>query len=264
MNIVSRRSDGYHNLESVFYPIPLCDTLTVSEAPGEAGTCILHLSGMSLEGSTDDNLVVRAYRLMAADFPLPHVEVSLKKVIPSQAGLGGGSSDAAAMLKALNELADLRLDADTLRAYAVRLGADCAFFVASAPAYATGIGEVLTPMGSDVPLHGKHMVLVKPPVAVSTREAYARITPRQPALHCADTAVLPVTLWRGRLTNDFEDSVFPDFPEIAAIKERLYGMGAEFALMSGSGSSVFGLFGTPPELTDNSFENSQVYQMKLQ
>ena len=263
LNIVSRRADGYHLLESVFYPIPLCDTLTVSEGDGAAGTCTLHLSGMELEGNPEDNLVVKAYRLLAADFPLPHVEIDLHKAIPSQAGLGGGSSDAAAMLNVINELFAMGLDADTLRGYAVRLGADCAFFIDSVAAYATGIGEVLTPMEQDVALQGKYIVLVKPPVAVSTREAYSHITPRQPRHHCVDTVCQPVTTWRGRLTNDFEDSVFPAFPEIAAIKERLYDLGAVFALMSGSGCSVFGIFDEEPQMKDDVFEGCKVFKGEL-
>ncbi len=263
LNIVSRRNDGYHDLESVFYPIPLCDTLTVTQDEGSPGTCALHLSGMELEGHPEDNLVVRAYRLLAADYALPHVEIDLHKAIPSQAGLGGGSSDAAAMLNVLNEMFALGLDANALRHYAVKLGADCAFFIASVPAYATGIGEVLTPMVHDVPLRGKHMVLVKPPVAVSTREAYSHITPRQPVSHCVDIVSQSVATWRGRLTNDFEESVFPAFPAIAAIKEQLYDMGAVFALMSGSGSSVFGIFDEAPQILDGIFAGSKVYQLEL-
>ena len=250
LNIVNRRSDGYHDLESVFYPIPLCDTLTVRCGDGASGTCSLTLGGMSLEGDPADNLVVRAYRLLAADHALPHVDIDLHKAIPSQAGMGGGSSDAAAMLNALNEMFALGLEATALRGYAVRLGADCAFFIGSTPAYATGIGDILTPLAHDVPLHGKYIALVKPPVAVSTREAYSHITPCKPTLCCADVVSQPVTTWRERLTNDFEESVFPAFPEIAEVKQRLYDKGAVFALMSGSGSTVFGIFDEKPQLDE--------------
>lgn len=263
LNIVSRRPDGYHDLQSVFYPIPLHDTLTLRATDGAPGTCELHLSGIHIEGSADDNLVVRAYRLLSADHALPHVQIELDKTIPSQAGLGGGSSDAAFTLSALNDMFTLGLDATALRDYAVRLGADCPFFISSVPAYATGIGDVLSPLSTEIPLSGMTLVLVKPPLAVSTREAYSHITPKIPKLNCAEVVGHDVHTWRGRLTNDFEDSVFPVFPQIAAIKTRLYDLGALFALMSGSGSSVFGIFAEEPVLQEQLFEECMVYKMKM-
>ncbi|MBR5688254.1 MAG: 4-(cytidine 5'-diphospho)-2-C-methyl-D-erythritol kinase [Prevotella sp.] len=267
LNVVARRSDGYHDLETIFYPIPLYDTLEVTEkddTEDDAAPFDLQITGMELEGDPDDNLVVRAYRLLAQDHPLPKVHIRLHKSIPSQAGLGGGSSDAAYMLRVLNEMFDLRIDAPTLTKYAARIGADCAFFIQSTPAYATGIGDVLTPLEEDqIPLSGRYMVLVKPSVAVSTREAYSRIQPKAPAMNCVEAARLPLETWREHLTNDFEDSVFPLYPEIQQIKEQLYQAGAVYALMSGSGSAVFGIFNEEPEIGNDTFRGCQVFSMEL-
>lgn len=267
LNVVARRSDGYHDLETIFYPIPLYDTLEVTvieDAAEDASPCDLQITGMELEGDPEDNLVVRAYRLLAQDHALPKVQIRLHKAIPSQAGLGGGSSDAAYMLRVLNEMFDLHIDTPTLTKYAARIGADCAFFIQSTPAYATGIGDVLTPLEEEqIPLSGRFMVLVKPPVAVSTREAYSRIRPKAPAMNCTEAAHMPLDAWREHLTNDFEESVFPLYPEIRQIKDQLYQEGAVYALMSGSGSAVFGIFDKEPEIGNEVFQGCQVFTMEL-
>lgn len=267
LNVVARRSDGYHDLETIFYPIPLYDTLEVREMDDAADDSMpygLQITGMELEGNPDDNLVVRAYRLLAQDYTLPKVHIRLHKNIPSQAGLGGGSSDAAYMLRVLNEMFGLHIDTPTLTRYAARIGADCAFFIQSTPAYATGIGDVLAPLEEDqIPLNGRYIVLVKPPVAVSTREAYSRIQPKIPTTNCVEAARMPLDRWREHLTNDFEDSVFPLYPEIQQIKEQLYRAGAVYALMSGSGSAVFGIFHEEPEIGKEAFEGCQVFTMEL-
>lgn len=247
LNIVERRPDGYHNLETVFYPVNITDALEVKTSDASSR---LSLEGIPVEGSVDDNLVMRAYMLLAADFDLPAVDVNLVKNIPTGAGLGGGSSDAAFMLKSLNQLFSLGLSAQTLEDYAVRLGADCAFFVHDKPVFATGIGNIFHDIQLD--LSSECIVLVKPNVFVSTRDAYAMVKPLRPSVPLPQLLTLPIEQWEGRVVNDFERSVFPKFPEIARVKQRLYDLGAQYASMSGSGSSVFGIFQHPiPDLADH-------------
>lgn len=253
LNITERRPDGYHNLETLFYPIRLEDALELTPltdaAPGE--TCRLHQQGLEIAGDAESNLVVKAYRLLAADHQLPAVHIHLFKHIPSGAGLGGGSADAAFMLKMLNDYASLHLTDEQLEAYAARLGADCAFFIKNRPTYAEGIGNIFTP--TQLSLAGYQLLLVKPDIFVSTRDAFAHIRPHRPACPLLQLAKLPVEQWRGRMVNDFEESVFPQFPAIARIKEELYRQGALYASMSGSGSSVYGLFAAGASLPDADF-----------
>mgnify|MGYP001775652763 CR=1 FL=1 len=242
LNITEKRPDGYHNLETVFYPVPVEDALEIIPLPdAPRGTCTLHLAGQEIAGTLEDNLVARAYRMLDADFGLPAVDIHLLKHIPSGAGLGGGSSDAAFMLKMLNEQFGLGLTEDNLETYATRLGADCAFFVRNRPTFAEGIGNIFSPLPS-FSLSGYRLLLVKPDVFVSTRDAFARIKPRRADASPKEIVRLPVEKWRGRLVNDFEESVFPQFPLIGEIKDEMYRLGAVYASMSGSGSSVFGLF----------------------
>lgn len=242
LNVVSRRPDGYHNLETVFYPVPVFDSLTICEAENTSLTIVGH----DIEGDAEQNLVMRAYRMLEADFKLPPVAITLDKQIPMQAGMGGGSSNGAFTLTLLNAMFGLILSDEQLCHYAARLGADCPFFVTAKPAYAEGIGDKLVPIS--LSLAGYYLAVVKPPVAVSTREAYAGITPRTPAKNCREIVKQPVGTWRNELLNDFEESIFSLYPEIAAIKQRLYDLGADYAIMSGSGSSVVGLFGQAPLL----------------
>lgn len=242
LNITKKRPDGYHNLETVFYPVPVEDALEIIPLPdAPRGTCTLHLAGQEIAGTLEDNLVAKAYRMLDADFGLPAVDIHLLKRIPSGAGLGGGSSDAAFMLKMLNEQFGLGLTEDSLEAYATRLGADCAFFVRNRPTFAEGIGNIFSPLPS-FSLSGYRLLLVKPDVFVSTRDAFARIKPRRADASPKEIVRLPVEKWRGRLVNDFEESVFPQFPLIGETKDEMYRLGAVYASMSGSGSSVFGLF----------------------
>lgn len=250
LNIVERRNDGYHNLESIFYPINIYDRLQV-DIDTECPTCgcTLNLDGIEIEGRPEDNLVVRAYRLLAENFKLPAVTVQLQKLIPMGAGLGGGSSDAAFMLKVLNDMMQLQLSDDELETYAARLGADCAFFIKNQPVFATGIGNDFHYDIPIPPLSGKVLVLVKPNVFVSTRDAYSFITPARPKYALTESILQPIDQWKDLIENDFESSVFPRFPLIRDVKEKLYQLGAQYASMSGSGSSVFGLFNQPvPEL----------------
>ena len=267
LHITARRPDGYHDLDTIFYPIPLCDALeVVPVSTGKNGSdCTFHLAGASLDGcADDDNLVVRAYRQLKKHYPeLPDVEVWLYKHIPSGAGLGGGSADATFMLRLLNDLFQLHIPDDELETHAATLGADCPFFVRNAPVRATGTGNLFTPL--DLSLEGYRMVVVKPPVFVSTREAFSRVTPQPPATPLRERIAQPISRWRDTIVNDFEQSIFPQHPELSAIKETLYRQGAVYASMSGSGSALYGLFAADAPQTDASlFPNCFVWQGTLQ
>lgn len=236
LNIVSKRPDGYHNIETVFYPIPVKDALEIVPADLFSFT----QTGIPVDAPPEKNLAVKAFMRLKEQYAIPPVEIHLLKVIPFGAGLGGGSSDAAFMLKLLNDYASLHLSEDTLEEVAATLGADCPFFIRNMPVFATGTGNIFEPV--DLSLKGYHLCLVKPDVSVSTAEAYARVTPVQPAVSLKEIVGSPVNTWKEQMINDFEDSVFPRYPVIRQIKETLYEAGALYASMSGSGSSVFGLF----------------------
>ena len=243
LNIVERRPDGYHNIETIFYPVPLFDELTIEESEDED---LLTLEGNPLEGEVQDNLVLRAVRLLRQEgFPVPQLSIDLKKVIPSGAGLGGGSSDAACMIKTLTLLFDLPLAETQMKDLARKLGADCPFFINPQPLFAEGIGDVFTPIS--LSLNGWYLLLVKPEVHVSTREAYAGIRPHKPTYSLLETAKFPVGQWAERMVNDFEESIFSSHPLLREIKEELYRQGAAYASMSGSGSTIFGLFRSRPD-----------------
>lgn len=258
LHVVSRRADGYHNLETVFYPIGLKDALEVIVMP--SGTPVTPVTdksfcspknykfdqtGIPIEGKPEDNLVIKALHLISAEKELPDLDVRLLKKIPHGAGLGGGSSDAAFMLKLLNDAFDLGYSEKDLTRLAARLGADCPFFILNKPAFATGTGDQLEPIELD--LSNYTILLVKPDIRISTKEAYAMITPRKPELSLREIVQKPLETWRELLKNDFELPVFKKYPEICRIKEQLYEMGAVYASMSGSGSAVFGLFVKKPD-----------------
>ncbi len=248
LNIVGKRPDGYHNLETVFYPIPLCDELQIETA----GRDSLQTTGIPIEGNAEDNLAMRAVRLLRDEgYAVPQVKIRLRKNIPSGAGLGGGSSDAAFTIKTLNEMFGLGMSAEEAERLVSRLGADCAFFVKATPVFAEGIGDVFSPV--DVDLGGLFLVLVKPDEAVSTKEAYARVKPQIPAPRLREIIGQDIATWRAAMRNDFEESVFPSHPEIARIKKELYRRGALYASMSGSGSSVFALFSEPVKIETEHF-----------
>lgn len=262
LNITEKRPDGYHNLETIFYPIPLEDALEVCPRKEGEGKYSLSQSGLAIEGDADKNLVVKAYKLLDEACGLPPADIYLYKHIPSGAGLGGGSADAAFMLKLLNETYNLKLTDDQLEEYAARLGADCAFFVRNRPTYAEGIGNIFSPV--ELSLAGWQLLLVKPDIFVSTRDAFARICPRRPQSNLKDIIGQPVESWKDCMVNDFEESVFPQFPAIGDIKTELYRLGAVYASMSGSGSSVYGLFAPGTSLPDADFgTGSQVFSLTL-
>lgn len=236
LHILSRRPDGYHNIETCFYPVPWTDILELIPAAKFSFTS----TGIAIAGDAEQNLCVKAYRLLQRDFNFGEANVHLHKIIPAGAGLGGGSSDAASTLGLINQVFQLNLSLEKLKVYAAQLGSDCAFFIENRPMIGSGRGEVLQEI--DVNLRGKFLVLVKPDIHVSTADAYAMVRPAQPEMDLRTVLNSGIQGWRHRLKNDFEQSVFQKFPEIASIKETLYNAGALYASMSGSGSSVFGIF----------------------
>ncbi|WP_291587590.1 4-(cytidine 5'-diphospho)-2-C-methyl-D-erythritol kinase [Bacteroides sp.] len=262
LNITAKRPDGYHNLETVFYPVPIEDALEIHVLNNTNKKFSLHQAGMEITGNAEDNLVVKAYLLLDKEFNLPPVDIHLYKHIPSGAGLGGGSSDAAFMLKLLNERFELKLTDEKLEEYAATLGADCAFFIKNTPTYAEGIGNIFSPLS--LSLKGYQILLVKPDIFVSTREAFSLIKPHEPEYSLQEIITHPVSEWKEQMVNDFEVSVFPQYPVIGEIKEELYKNGAMYAAMSGSGSSVFGLFAPDITIPDINFdERSFVFKGKL-
>jgi 4-diphosphocytidyl-2-C-methyl-D-erythritol kinase len=253
--ITKKRPDGYHNLETVFYPVRLFDVIEITDAPELSCT----LEGIEVPGDVANNICLKTYRLLQKDFSLPPQKITLLKNIPVGAGLGGGSSDAAFLIKLINDKFGLGLTIVQMQAYARQLGADCAFFIESKPVFASGIGDVFEPV--NVKLENYFLVLVKPPVHVSTAIAYAGIKPKKIAIGLSELIKLPLTDWKANLKNDFESSVFSEFPEISVIKDKLYEAGAVFAIMSGSGSSVFAIFEKRTSLPELEIENQVFYNL---
>ena len=259
LNITEKRSDNYHNLESIFVPIPIKDILEIVRK--KEGESELHLSGIAIDGDPNDNLIMKAYHLLQSEYNLPAVDIYLEKNIPFGAGLGGGSADAAFTLKMLNDEFELHLTTEQLESYAARLGADCAFFIQNKPTYATGIGNIFQPV--EVNLDNYFLVLVKPDVHVSTKEAYSLIRPQKTEVSVFEKIQRPIETWKEEISNDFELSVFPQHPIIAEVKSLLYQKGAVYASMSGSGSSVFGIFREEVDLQTN-FPGMFVFQNRFQ
>jgi 4-diphosphocytidyl-2-C-methyl-D-erythritol kinase len=248
LQVVSKRDDGFHNIESVFYPIDLTDILEVVPSSNEG--IELQISGLLPDGDVSDNLVSKAYRAVASQREIPGVKVHLHKHIPMGAGLGGGSSDAASMVKTLNLLFDLNMSDSLMRDIVSPLGSDCAFFIESIPAFASGRGEVLEPLNLD--LSNYHIGLIHPQVHVSTKDAYAGISVKPTVFDLKKLAQLPIDQWKDHVKNDFEDSVFKKYPTIEKAKKHLYDLGAVYASMSGSGSTCFGLF-------EKQFDDSEIH-----
>ncbi|WP_442590642.1 4-(cytidine 5'-diphospho)-2-C-methyl-D-erythritol kinase [Pedobacter sp. AW31-3R] len=255
LHVTKKRADGYHELETVFYPVRINDVLEITDAP-ETG-CIVR--GIDVPGDAADNICLRAYQLLKNDYDLPPQQITLLKNIPVGAGLGGGSADAAFLIRLLNTKFKLDLSVAAMEGYARRLGADCAFFVENKPVYAVGKGDEFAPLSID--LSPYFMVLVKPPVHVSTAAAYAGLQPVMPEKELKALISLPVGTWKSHLKNDFEKHVFVKYPEIAQIKARLYASGATFAMMSGSGSSVYALFESPIKLPELEINNKVFYNI---
>ena len=264
LNIVEKRKDGYHNLETIFYPIPLLDALEIKELDKdkpESGYQ-LKVSGDVPEGTPDDNLVVKAYKLIQDHYDLPPLNIFLYKHIPTGAGLGGGSADASFTIRLLNEKFKLGMNDEKMEQYAAKLGADCPFFIKNKPVFATGIGNVFTPI--DLSLKGYYILLVKPEVFISTRDAYALVHPQPSSTPLPELVKRPLQEWKDCIGNDFERSVFAKYPEIAAIKDKLYDIGAIYASMSGSGSAVYGIFDKQVEHAEEIFSGYFCRQRELE
>lgn len=255
LQILSRRSDGFHNISSIFYPLPLHDVLEIITAPSLS----FHPSGIAIPGDPEDNLCLKAWHLLKKDFAdLPPVEVYLYKNIPVGAGLGGGSSDAASMLKLLNIKYRLHITSEKLIEYAAKLGSDCAFFLQDYPCYVTGRGDELLAL-KQADLRSYHFLLVCPDIHVNTAEAYGKIKSFIPARSVLDLVREPVATWKDKVINDFEKPIFDLHPGLASIKKKMYEQGALFASMSGSGSSIFGIFEKEPEKKPFMAEGTRVF-----
>jgi 4-diphosphocytidyl-2-C-methyl-D-erythritol kinase len=255
LNLIEKRADGYHNLETVFYPIKLYDVIELVDA--EETGCII--KGIEIPGDTNDNICLKAFKRIQEEFDLPHQQLVLLKNIPVGAGLGGGSADAAFLIKLVNEKFKLGLSVAQMEGYARDLGADCAFFIKNEPVFAFAKGDEFEALS--LSLTDKFLVLVKPPLHVSTALAYANVTVKQPVASLKELIHLPLGDWKANIFNDFEASVFAKYPQIDEIKTKLYAAGAIFALMSGSGSSVFGIFDQPVQLPELESNNLVFYNI---
>lgn len=249
LHVRNKRSDGFHNIESVFYPLPLCDVLEIGKSP--SGVTTMKCTGLEIPPDTDgkeDNIIMRLISLLQAEFNLPPLYIHLHKVIPLGAGLGGGSSDCAFALQMINRICKMGLSFDRRLQIVTQLGSDCAFFLNNEPALASGRGETLTPVHLN--LKGYHIVLIKPGVHINTALAYSWVNPNEEAAPLRETILKSPAAWKHLLVNDFEVPVFQRYPEIKQLKEMLYEAGALYAAMSGSGSAVFGIFEHEPENLD--------------
>ncbi len=241
LNILGKRQDGYHDLQTIFYPVAVKDALEVIEANNPTNDVIFSSTGIPVPGKDENNLCIKAYHLLKKDFPqISPVQVHLHKAVPMGAGLGGGSADAAFMLQLLNNKFELNLSTDQLISYALQLGSDCPFFIINKPCYATGRGEGLEEISLD--LSPYKILLVHPGIHVSTADAFSVISIRQNSPDLKQLIQQPPGEWKGLIMNDFEKTVFDKFPEIGGIKDKLYQLGALYASMSGSGSCVYGIF----------------------
>lgn len=236
LNVISKRPDGYHNIETIFYPIPVKDALEIVASPSLSFT----QTGIPVDAPAEKNLVIKALNLLKSRYVIPDLEIHLLKSIPFGAGLGGGSADAAYMLKLVNDFCHLGISPEELEILASAIGADCPFFIRNIPVFASGTGNIFEPVA--LSLKGYFLCLVKPDIAVSTAQAYSLVTPAAPVISLKKIVKMPLTEWRKNMVNDFEKSVFTRHPVIEEIKTSLYNAGALYASMSGSGSSVFGLF----------------------
>lgn len=251
--LTEKRSDGYHNLQTVFYPIKINDVVELIDA--DKTDCII--KGIDIPGNANDNICLKAFQAMQSDYNFPNQQIILLKNIPVGAGLGGGSADAGFVIKLVNNKFNLQLSEEQMEAYAKPLGADCAFFIKNKPVFAVGKGDEFEEL--EVDLSHQFLVLVKPPIHVSTAQAYSKVNVKQPIKSLKELIALPVDDWKGKILNDFEPSVFAAYPEIERVKTALYKAGATFALMSGSGSAVFAIFDAPVQLPRLEKDNLVVY-----
>ncbi|MGV3509521.1 MAG: 4-(cytidine 5'-diphospho)-2-C-methyl-D-erythritol kinase [Sphingobacteriaceae bacterium] len=255
LNVISRRTDGYHNLETVFYPVKIKEALEIVEADELS----FETSGIEIPGFANENLCLKAYKLLKADFDVPPVKIHLHKQIPIGAGLGGGSADAAFFIRLMNDKFNLQLDSLKMQNYARELGADCAFFIENKPVFAHGKGDEFESIALD--LSDYYAVLVMPPVHVSTGEAYRGVVPGKPKSSLKELIQLPVEEWKSGIKNDFEESIFKNHSSIRGVKAALYEAGALYASMSGSGASVYGIFKSKTELPELEKGNQVFYNV---
>jgi 4-diphosphocytidyl-2-C-methyl-D-erythritol kinase len=261
LNIVEKRNDGFHNIESVMYPVALKDSLEVIENKDTKENVIFSSSGIDIPGDPSTNLIVKAYHLMAQEHSLPKIKVHLHKHIPIGAGLGGGSSDAAFFIKLMKEKFELDIAWGEMHHYARLLGSDCSFFITNKPAFAEGKGDQFESL--DLDLKGYHIALIYPNIHVNTAKAYSGVKPKKPSRSLEDDIQnLAIEQWKEFIHNDFEDSIFPQFAAIKKIKDQLYFKGAIYAAMSGSGSTVYGIFKNKTDLKKE-FEGSFVFEGEL-
>ena len=252
LNIYAKREDGFHELESVFYPISWCDILEVLPS----NKLSFDSTGLSIPGNKNDNLCVKAYNLLANDFDLEPVSIHLYKCIPMGAGLGGGSSDAASMIKSLNQLFELKLSQNQMLSYARKLGSDCAFFIYNKSCLATGLGDVLNPFNID--LNQYEIFIVYPGIHVNTAWAYSQLVPKKLNQSWVEDFRQHPYNW-STIKNDFEEVILKEYPDIKKLKNNLLMQGAEYACMSGSGSSVFGIFKKGAKIDITSFKSYKYY-----
>lgn len=246
LNILDKRTDGFHNLETIFYPIDLCDVLEIVISPGATADFEFTQTGIPLDCSPDKNLCFKAFQLIKASFPeIKPVKVHLHKTIPTGAGMGGGSSDGAFMLQSLKTLFQLSISDNLLAKMALELGSDCPFFLVRQPSLAVGRGEMLSPI--TVQFKGLHILIVNPGIQISTRWAFKELAQDRKPNDLTQLAEIPINEWKKWVKNDFEKPVFYHYPEISSIKNILYEHGAVFASMSGSGSTVYGIFKDKPQ-----------------
>ena len=240
LRITGKRPDGYHDIETLFYPVMLCDALEFVVSSESHNKDKLIVTGINTGSDPEDNLVLKTVRKLREKYKFPRLKIHLHKVIPVGAGLGGGSSDAAYFLKAINKCFGLNIDEKKLKEIALELGSDCPFFIDRNPAFALGRGEELKPINPV--LTGYYILLLNPGIVINTREAYQNCSPEQPSFSLLKLIDRPLTEWKKLILNDFEDYAFKKFPLIGEIKNKLYSSGAIFSSMSGSGSSVYGIF----------------------
>jgi 4-diphosphocytidyl-2-C-methyl-D-erythritol kinase len=242
LRITEKRQDGFHNIETLFCPIPFCDALEFVVSDDQNKGDILTVTGIEPGGRPEDNLVMNAIKKLRGNYSFPFLRIHLHKAIPAGAGLGGGSSDAAFILKGINRCYGLKIDDATLKEIALEIGSDCPFFIDCTPAFATGRGEKLIPCEKQV-LKNHYMMLFNPGIGINTKQAYQNCHPAKPSEPLSELIEnLPPAQWKERIINDFEDYAFAQHPLIGMLKEELYSAGAIFSLMSGSGSSVYGFF----------------------
>jgi len=256
LQVLSKRIDGFHDISTIFFPIPLTDSLEVITDKSITEPFVFSSSGLQIGTNPEENLCVRAFNLLKKNYPqLPHLRIHLHKVIPMGAGLGGGSSDAAFVLKLINHKYQLSIGDEKLKDFALELGSDCPFFIDSTACLATGRGEEMHPVHID--LSGYTIVLIYPGIHISTPWAFSAIQPTEKQQDLQELISHPPEEWKHSMFNDFEIPVFKEYPQIAEIKKTLYNQGAVFSAMSGSGSAVYGLFKQKPSLSglfDSSFQ----------